>query len=275
MPRKAQLPDCALCGERQGAEIDHIWPRRLGGGNETFNLWALCRECHVEKSGNYDNAHLHIAYGVRPELWEIKGNRQARAQDFESHVEGDCDLDCQYCTGIYRGEKEADDRRYEQLREDLAGETFLASCGDLIIPERAAVPLVYALYSPDADQWRTNMLRWVWLDALRLDVSRSATRLRRIMLRRWVNGLAYGLEQVESALDSLLHSAHERAPMPNVGDLDHNIRNVLVELVDLDTGQLEGLAAAKVEEGRSFYAPSYSPQQSSFLDMVPVKRVRH
>lgn len=30
-------------------EIEHLFPKGLGGGNETENLWLACRQCNLSK----------------------------------------------------------------------------------------------------------------------------------------------------------------------------------------------------------------------------------
>lgn len=39
---------CVRCGARNKLTIDHIKPRREGGGNELENLRTLCRPCHQQ-----------------------------------------------------------------------------------------------------------------------------------------------------------------------------------------------------------------------------------
>ena len=278
MPNRPTLPNCALCQQlgqqRQAVEIDHILPRRLSGGDEPFNLWPLCRECHLEKTSEYDNTHLQIAYSVRPELWEIRRNRRQRAEDYESHKERECDPDCPFCTGDFRGEKDEDDRRAEEISAELSYETFLIGSGNLVLPERWAVPLVYALYGPEPEVWRAHLLKWLWFDMQWTDDSRSGTRLRRFMRSHWVASLARNLDKASVALDALLHSAQGGRPVPDLDQFDRGLRGALSTVVDLETGRLHDEAASKVEEGRRFYARENVSQQS-FLDMVPVRRARH
>lgn len=42
---------CRVCGV-PATEVDHIWPRRLGGSDEPDNLRAICRSCNLRKGGN-------------------------------------------------------------------------------------------------------------------------------------------------------------------------------------------------------------------------------
>lgn len=39
---------CVRCSRRTRLTIDHIKPRREGGGNELENLRTLCRTCHEQ-----------------------------------------------------------------------------------------------------------------------------------------------------------------------------------------------------------------------------------
>ena len=43
---------CKVCGHTLLAtyEIDHVLPTFRGGGNEKYNLQALCKTCHISKS---------------------------------------------------------------------------------------------------------------------------------------------------------------------------------------------------------------------------------
>jgi 5-methylcytosine-specific restriction endonuclease McrA len=40
---------CLACGKNGPADIDHIHARGAGGKNGEFNIWPLCRRCHVER----------------------------------------------------------------------------------------------------------------------------------------------------------------------------------------------------------------------------------
>lgn len=42
-------PFCVQCGE-MATDVDHIVPRRQGGGDEEDNLQALCHACHSRKT---------------------------------------------------------------------------------------------------------------------------------------------------------------------------------------------------------------------------------
>lgn len=43
---------CAYCGG-DADEADHIWPRKLGGGDEFANLQAICRSCNASKGSSF------------------------------------------------------------------------------------------------------------------------------------------------------------------------------------------------------------------------------
>lgn len=54
--RAAQLkrePQCRACGAK-ASHVDHITPKRVGGGDESRNLQSLCRSCHSKKTGRSD-----------------------------------------------------------------------------------------------------------------------------------------------------------------------------------------------------------------------------
>ena len=38
-------PICAICKEREATDLDHIWPRVLGGSDHPYNLQAVCDHC--------------------------------------------------------------------------------------------------------------------------------------------------------------------------------------------------------------------------------------
>ena len=44
---------CAYCGAKLNInemEIDHVWPKGRGGGNQTNNLWPCCHDCNRKKA---------------------------------------------------------------------------------------------------------------------------------------------------------------------------------------------------------------------------------
>jgi 5-methylcytosine-specific restriction protein A len=43
-------PFCRACKVRESTQVDHILPRRAGGGDELENLQALCASCHSKKT---------------------------------------------------------------------------------------------------------------------------------------------------------------------------------------------------------------------------------
>ena len=49
----AKHPDCAHCGV-PAVDVDHIVPRRQGGGEDERNLQGLCRSCHSRKTVTQD-----------------------------------------------------------------------------------------------------------------------------------------------------------------------------------------------------------------------------
>ncbi len=46
---KEQAGKCAKCGSTENLEIDHVWPRSLGGPTTPDNLQVLCKECNQKK----------------------------------------------------------------------------------------------------------------------------------------------------------------------------------------------------------------------------------
>jgi 5-methylcytosine-specific restriction endonuclease McrA len=43
---------CQKCGQ-WGDTVDHIVPRRLGGGDDFDNLQCLCKNCNYSKGGRF------------------------------------------------------------------------------------------------------------------------------------------------------------------------------------------------------------------------------
>lgn len=64
---------CLICGgpvcfdtrTGEGATIEHILPRSLGGTNELSNLGIAHRRCNSEKGRHWDPRHRHRAYSNR------------------------------------------------------------------------------------------------------------------------------------------------------------------------------------------------------------------
>lgn len=51
-------PDCVQCGGL-GSHVDHITPRRQGGGDDAGNLQTLCARCHSRKTATSDGGFGH------------------------------------------------------------------------------------------------------------------------------------------------------------------------------------------------------------------------
>lgn len=53
---------CCVCGQDNPKKltIDHLYPKKLGGGNQQENLQFLCKRCHSVKNG---------AKRVKPWFW--------------------------------------------------------------------------------------------------------------------------------------------------------------------------------------------------------------
>jgi len=68
---------CRLCGcavEFNAYELDHRVALQFGGSNDTANLWALCKPCHVAKSAR------EIA-SQAPDVEALAADTPADAQD--------------------------------------------------------------------------------------------------------------------------------------------------------------------------------------------------
>ena len=44
---------CEICGEAAATEVDHIWPRVIGGTDIRENLQAACAPCNRSKGGHF------------------------------------------------------------------------------------------------------------------------------------------------------------------------------------------------------------------------------
>jgi hypothetical protein len=49
---KATAGVCAKCGSTDNLEVDHMWPRSLGGPTTDNNLQVLCKACNQKKGAN-------------------------------------------------------------------------------------------------------------------------------------------------------------------------------------------------------------------------------
>lgn len=62
---------CQQCGQDRGKlHIDHIIPRRLGGGDHESNLQTLCQKCNLSKGGRFfgiDKSPPTLHEGYLPE----------------------------------------------------------------------------------------------------------------------------------------------------------------------------------------------------------------
>lgn len=47
---------CQACGDNERLRVDHILPPSKGGSNTPKNLWTLCAECQVVKTGRATQA---------------------------------------------------------------------------------------------------------------------------------------------------------------------------------------------------------------------------
>lgn len=59
---------CENCGSSYALEVDHIWPKALGGGSKPENLRLLCRSCNQRAAIDVFglpkmDKHLNIGYG--------------------------------------------------------------------------------------------------------------------------------------------------------------------------------------------------------------------
>lgn len=52
----ADFPRCAICGQAEATEVDHIWPRHFGGSDESENLQPTCGSCNRAKGSRVDLA---------------------------------------------------------------------------------------------------------------------------------------------------------------------------------------------------------------------------
>lgn len=70
---------CALCGG-EADEVDHIWPRDLGGTDDLSNLQAACRRCNAKKGSSF---YLDDLTPARIDMFtpQIKQSLRERAAD--------------------------------------------------------------------------------------------------------------------------------------------------------------------------------------------------
>ena len=73
---------CALCGDRRGIQVHHLYKRSLGGTDSPHNLITLCTYCHfaihgeaLEGDRDYwkeftdQEAHQYLADYYAPNWW--------------------------------------------------------------------------------------------------------------------------------------------------------------------------------------------------------------
>jgi len=95
-PRKTQPPAdrqaiykrdagmCWICGQaadETSFELDHVWPRSLGGANDATNLSVAHRECNIRRSNPWPGMK------ETERLWEIRGSAKTCSVS-PTHSEG-------------------------------------------------------------------------------------------------------------------------------------------------------------------------------------------
>jgi 5-methylcytosine-specific restriction protein A len=58
---------CQICRHRGATDVDHIWPRRLGGEDHVDNLRAACGPCNKAKGARVDlgrATEAHLTLGI-------------------------------------------------------------------------------------------------------------------------------------------------------------------------------------------------------------------
>lgn len=91
---------CALCGG-EADEVDHIWPRELGGTDDFSNLQAACRGCNARKGSSF---YLSDVTPARIDMFLPQLREQARGRvmhlarwaAFRAEVVGGADPDDAY-----------------------------------------------------------------------------------------------------------------------------------------------------------------------------------
>lgn len=67
---------CRYCGRRAPdviIEVEHVWPKRLGGDDSAANLVTSCRDCNKGKSGvslKTRQYEIDVAEELAKPLWE-------------------------------------------------------------------------------------------------------------------------------------------------------------------------------------------------------------
>lgn len=73
MVKYGMKPECRYCGTVENLRIDHIHPRKLGGGDEQENLQVLCLTCNSLKH-NMTEAELKEWLGK----WIVKFEKRLK-----------------------------------------------------------------------------------------------------------------------------------------------------------------------------------------------------
>lgn len=70
---------CQTCKVNVAGEVDHIWPRRLGGADHIDNLRAICGPCNKAKG-----ARIDLAAATRSQLVLARNALRARIETIEA-----------------------------------------------------------------------------------------------------------------------------------------------------------------------------------------------
>lgn len=79
---------CQICKLRAATDVDHIWPRRLGGEDHIHNLRAACGPCNKAKGDRVDigtASDWDLLRGIDA-LRQRSEALEAEAEQFENHL---------------------------------------------------------------------------------------------------------------------------------------------------------------------------------------------
>jgi hypothetical protein len=84
---------CQVCGDA-ALEVDHIWPRELGGNDDTSNLQAICGPCNKAKGSRVDIGAAGAA-DLGAAIFALADRLETALQDFSEFVQ-----DVAYCAPV-------------------------------------------------------------------------------------------------------------------------------------------------------------------------------
>lgn len=69
--------NCSICNRYGDLDRDHIKTKGSGGPDDDYNIWLICRLCHIDKHGKglswIINKYPHTKDILKSKGWEVIG----------------------------------------------------------------------------------------------------------------------------------------------------------------------------------------------------------